>query len=50
MGVYRFGTFELNEDSRGLRLAGRAVEVQPRVFDFLDMLLRHQDRALSKTE
>lgn len=50
MGVYRFGTFELNEDSRSLRLAGRGVEVQPLVFDFLVMLLRHQDRVLSKTE
>lgn len=50
MGVYRFGKFELNEDSRGLRLAGRDVEVQPLVFEFLTMLLRHQDRALSKTE
>jgi DNA-binding winged helix-turn-helix (wHTH) protein len=50
MGVYRVGEFELNEESRGLRLAGQELETQPLVFDFLSMLLRHQDRALSKTE
>ena len=50
MAVYSFGEFELNEDSRGLRLAGTEIEVQPLVFDFLALLLRHQDRALSKAE
>jgi DNA-binding winged helix-turn-helix (wHTH) protein len=50
MGVYRFGEFELNEESRSLRLAGRELEAQPLVFDFLAVLLRHQDRALSKGE
>src|SRR5262245_48159067 len=50
MAIYRFGGFELNEESRGLRLAGRELEAQPLVFDFLAMLLRHQDRALSKEE
>ena len=50
MGAYRFGEFELNEDTRGLRLAGNEIEVQPLVFDFLVLLLRHQDRALSKAE
>lgn len=50
MGVYRFGDFELNEDSRGLSRAGRELAVQPLVFDFLALLLHHQDRALSKAE
>ncbi|TIX40095.1 MAG: hypothetical protein E5V40_14530, partial [Mesorhizobium sp.] len=50
MGVYCFGDFELNEESRALRLAGREVEAQPLVFDFLAMLLRNQERALSKDE
>ncbi|RWA77540.1 MAG: hypothetical protein EOQ28_02065 [Mesorhizobium sp.] len=50
MGIYRFGDFELNENSRALRLAGSEIEVQPLVFDFLAILLRHQDRALSKDE
>ncbi|MDX8510820.1 winged helix-turn-helix domain-containing protein [Mesorhizobium captivum] len=50
MGIYRFGDFELNEDSRALLLAGREIEAQPLVFDFLAILLRHQDRAMSKDE
>lgn len=50
MGVYCFGNFVLNEDSRGLRLADREIDVQPLVFDFLAILLRHQNRALSKDE
>lgn len=50
MGVYSFGDFELNEESRALRLADREVEVQPLVFDFLAILLNNQDRALSKEE
>ncbi|RUT95923.1 transcriptional regulator, partial [Mesorhizobium sp. USDA-HM6] len=50
MGIYRFGDFELNEDSRALRLAGREIEAQPLVFDFLAILLRHQDRAMRKDE
>lgn len=50
MGVHRFGDFELNEDSRGLSHAGRELAVQPLVFDFLALLLRNQDRALSKAE
>lgn len=50
MGVYRFGQFELNEDSRSLCLDGRELAVQPLVFDFLALLLRHPDKALSKAE
>ena len=50
MGVYRFGKFELNEGSRSLRLTGRDVEVQPLVFDFMAMLLRHQDRLSTSGE
>jgi DNA-binding winged helix-turn-helix (wHTH) protein len=50
VGVYRFGEFELKEESRCLRLGGRELDVQPLVFDFLAILLRHQDRALSKAE
>ncbi|RUV96159.1 hypothetical protein EOA75_07090 [Mesorhizobium sp. M1A.F.Ca.IN.022.07.1.1] len=50
MGTYCFGDFELNEDARALRLAGSEIEVQPLVFDFLAILLRHRDRAMSKDE
>ncbi len=50
MSIYRFGDFELNEESRGLRLAGAEIATQPLVFDFLAHLLRHQERAVSKQE
>ncbi|WP_292379984.1 winged helix-turn-helix domain-containing protein, partial [Mesorhizobium sp.] len=50
MGTYCFGDFELNQDARSLRLAGSEIEVQPLVFDFLAILLRHRDRAMSKDE
>ena len=50
MGVHCFGDFELNEESRALHLSGREIEVQPLVFDFLAILLRHRDRVLSKEE
>jgi DNA-binding winged helix-turn-helix (wHTH) protein len=50
MGVYRFGQFELNEDSRSLCLEGRELAVQPLVFDFLVLLLHHPDKAMSKAE
>ena len=50
MSIYRFGDFELNEESRGLRLAGAEIATQPLVFDFLAHLLRHQERAVSKAE
>ena len=50
MSIYRFGDFELNEELRGLRLAGAEIATQPLVFDFLAHLLRHQDRAVSKEE
>ncbi len=49
-GVYRFGQFELNEDSRSLCLEGRELAVQPLVFDFLVLLLHHPDKAMSKAE
>jgi len=50
MSTYRLGDLELNEESRGLRLAGADLAAQPLVFDFLAHLLRHQDRAVSKEE
>lgn len=50
MGIHCFGDFELNEETRALRLAGNEIELQPLVFDFLAILLRHQDRAMSKDE
>lgn len=50
MSIYRLGDLELNEESRGLTLAGADIPVQPLVFDFLAHLWRHSDRAVSKQE
>lgn len=48
--VFRFGQFELDEGKRELRLAGRALELQPRVFDLLVYLVRNQERVVPKEE
>lgn len=46
----RFGDFELVEAQRELRLCGRVLETQPRVFDVLCYLIRHRQRVVSKQE
>lgn len=48
--AYRFLDFELDESRRELRLHGREVAVQPRVFDLLAYLIGHRDRVVSKDE
>jgi len=50
MRSYRFGDFELNEDTRSLRFGSSEIPVQPRVFDLLAYLMRHRDRVVSKDE
>lgn len=47
---FHFGDFELDGDRRELRLAGREIPLQPRVFDLLAYLIRHRDRVVSKDE
>jgi DNA-binding winged helix-turn-helix (wHTH) protein len=46
----RFGAFELDERQRALRLDGRELDLQPRVFDFIAFLLRNRNRVVSKDE
>jgi DNA-binding winged helix-turn-helix (wHTH) protein/ATP/maltotriose-dependent transcriptional regulator MalT len=46
----RFGDFELEESRRELRLKGREIVLQPRVFDLLLFLIKHRDRVVSKDE
>jgi len=46
----RFSGFDLDEKQRALRLEGREVELQPRVFDLLVYLVRHRDRVVGKEE
>jgi len=48
--IHRFAAFELDPDQRALRLAGRELELQPRVFDLLSYLVEHRDRVVSKEE
>jgi len=45
-----FGQFELNEQTRELRLNGKPVTLQPRVFDVLEYLVRHRNRVVGKEE
>jgi DNA-binding winged helix-turn-helix (wHTH) protein/tetratricopeptide (TPR) repeat protein len=48
--VYQFAAFELDEQARVLRLEGREIFLQPRVFDLLSYLVRNRERVLSKDE
>lgn len=47
---YRFAEFELDEQLRELRLQGRELKLQPRVFDVLAYLLGNRDRVVDKAE
>lgn len=46
----RFGTFELDEERRELRLDGTNIPLQPRVFDLLVLLHENRHRVVSKNE
>jgi DNA-binding winged helix-turn-helix (wHTH) protein len=48
--TYRFGNFELIASERLLKRAGRAVSIQPRVFDALHFLVSHAQRLVTKKE
>jgi len=50
MSIYQFGSFELDESRRELRLRGREIALQPRVFDLLCYLTSNRDRVVSKDE
>jgi DNA-binding winged helix-turn-helix (wHTH) protein len=41
--LYRFAEFELDEQQRELRLRGREIVLQPRVFDLLVYLVRNRE-------
>jgi DNA-binding winged helix-turn-helix (wHTH) protein len=49
-GIHRFAAFELDGDRRALRLEGREIPLQPRVFDLLVYLVENRDRVVSKEE
>jgi len=48
--IHRFAAFELDPGRRALRLDGRELPMQPRVFDLLSYLVEHRDRVVSKEE
>lgn len=47
---YRFGPFELVQETRELLAAGRPRPVEPQVFDLLCQLLQARDRVVSQDE
>lgn len=46
--LYRFGEFEISEQTRELRRGGRALPYQPKVFDLLVLLLQQRHRVVSR--
>lgn len=49
-GIVRFGTVVLDRARRELVDAGRPVEVEPKAFDLLALLVANRDRMISKRE
>ena len=47
---FHFGPFDLDEAGRQLRLAGREIPLQPRIFDLLVYLVHNRERVVSKDE
>ena len=50
MSIERFGDFELDHGAGELRLRGREVALQPRVFGLLSFLVKNRDRVVDKEE
>ena len=48
--AYRFPGLELDPQQRELRVGGRAVHVEPQVFDLLLLLVENRDRVVGKDE
>lgn len=49
-GVWRFGDIEFDELQWELRVAGTAVDIEPRPLEVLQVLLRHAGEVVSKDE
>lgn len=47
---YRFGSAEFDEGRFELRVAGRAIEIQRRPLEVLDLLLRHAGEVVTRNE
>ncbi len=48
--VYRFGRFEMNPKEQLLRRDGEIVPLTPKIFETLLLLVRNNNRMLSKDE
>lgn len=48
--MFRIGTAEMDTAQRQIRFDGKAAEVQPKVFDLLEYLIRTRHRVVSKDE
>ncbi|NKB32799.1 MAG: tetratricopeptide repeat protein [Pseudomonadales bacterium] len=48
--VFLIGTAELDTAARQIRFKNKLADVQPKVFDFIEYLIRSRDRAVSKDE
>jgi len=48
--TYEFGVFQLDASRRELKRSGRAVAIEPKVYDVLAYLARHSNRVVSKRE
>src|SRR5688572_21340357 len=47
---YRFGAVIVDVGQREIRVSGRAVDTQPKVFDLLHYLILHRERVVDKDE
>ena len=50
MSIERFGDFELDRGTGELRLSGRTLALQPRVFSLLAFLIENHKRVVDKDE
>jgi len=48
--IYRFGEVVIDVEQCDVRVAGRSVEVQPKVFDLLRYLIANRHRVVDKSE
>jgi TolB-like protein len=48
--IHKFDNYEIDSATRELRYLGVAVELEPRAFALLELLVRNRDRAMSKEE
>ena len=48
--IYRFGVYELDEEAGELRRRGEPVDIQPKPFELLRILLKEHERVVASDE